>query len=77
MKKGQKGPREAICVVGDTRADRQGGNAAPFLQDEVREGREAREAGVVSKAVIAKCNKTVLLQLELFIARKGVLNGTK
>ena len=39
---------------------------APFLQYEVREGREAGEVVVLPKAFIANCNGPFLLQLNLF-----------
>jgi len=48
---------EGFAELRDYRVD-----VVPFLQYEVREGREAREAGALSKAVIAICNKLVILQ---------------
>ncbi len=48
-------------------AVRQGGTkVAPFLQYEVREGREASEAGVRPSKRKANRKKLVLMQLELF-----------
>jgi len=42
------------------------GDVVRLLQYEVREGREVGEVVVLPKAFIAKRNKSVILQLELF-----------
>ena len=44
----------------------QGEKAVPFLQYEVREGREAGEVVVLPKAFSANCNGPVILRLDLF-----------
>jgi len=47
-------PRSADSPVGK-------GDVARILQGEQREGREAREAGVVLSDVVANCNKSLIM----------------
>ena len=69
MRKGGESHRGDQQLTGDgLGAARPGGtgSVAPFLQYEVREGREAGEVVVLPKAFIANCNGPFILQLNLF-----------